>query len=91
MLKRRNGVKFREFFKSTIESSPYDYICQHSKLESGSFTKEIVRNLKTAYLVLADITDLNANVLWELGVRHSLSKRTIMVARSDVVKNTIRH
>lgn len=31
--------------------------------------------------MLADITDANPNVFYELGVRHSLSKRTIIVAQ----------
>lgn len=33
-------------------------------------------------MVIADLTDSNPNVLWELGVRHTLSKRTILIAQN---------
>ncbi|HEX8222507.1 MAG TPA: tetratricopeptide repeat protein [Allosphingosinicella sp.] len=39
---------------------------------SGAITKDIVTRLGTADLVIADLTDLNANVFYELGVRHAL-------------------
>ena len=76
---------YTEIFRPIIEKSPFGYECKRSGLDHGSFTKDIILNLRDAYLVLADITDLNANVMWELGVRHSLSKRTIIVAREDFI------
>src|SRR5262245_3188103 len=48
---------------------------------TGSLIKSIVERLRNSYIVLADITDANPNVFYELGVRHSLSKRTIIVAQ----------
>jgi hypothetical protein len=46
----------------------------------------IIRSLNDAHVVLADLTDRNANVFYELGVRHALADRTIIVAqdRSDI-------
>ena len=79
------GKIYNNLFKRIIENSKFDYECKRSELENGSFTRDIVINLKDDYLVLADITDFNPNVMWELGVRHSLSKKTIMVARSDFI------
>jgi hypothetical protein len=43
--------------------------------------KGIIRSLRDACIVIADITDCNPNVFYELGVRHSLCKRTIVVAQ----------
>ena len=76
---------YQNLFKPVIEESKFGYKCERSEIRNGAFTKDIVQNLKTAYLVLADITDLNPNVMWELGVRHTLSQRTIMVAREDAI------
>jgi hypothetical protein len=76
---------YTEIFRPIINKSKFGYECKRSESDHGSFTKDIVINLRDAYLVLADITDLNANVMWELGVRHSLSKRTIIVARDDFI------
>ena len=55
---------------------------------SGSITKDIILPLATADLVIADLTALNPNVFYELGVRHTLVRRgTIMImdeAQSDI-------
>lgn len=76
---------YEQLFKPAVVDTRLGYVCERSELRNGAFTKDIVQNLKHAHVVLADITHFNANVMWELGVRHSLSKRTIMVARHDVM------
>ena len=76
---------YENLFKPIIEDSKFGYTCVKSESNTGSFTKEIIHNLKNAKTVLADISDFNHNVMWELGVRHALSKRTIMVAREDMI------
>lgn len=47
----------------------------------GSIISGIVNNLNTADLVIADLTGLNHNVMYELGVRHSLRKGTIIISQ----------
>ncbi len=47
---------------------------------SWPITPDILRNLIDADLVIADITDLNPNVMYELGVRHAFSKPAIALA-----------
>ena len=74
---------YKDIFKPAIEGSGLKYRCERSEISAGAFTKEIVENMKNAHLVLADITGLNGNVMWELGVRHALSPRTVMVVRED--------
>lgn len=78
-----------QLFTPAIEQSRLGYVCKRSILRSGAFTKDIIQNLKTADVVLADVTFFNANVMWELGVRHALSKKTIMVARHDMMNEKI--
>src|SRR5215510_9119710 len=48
----------------------------------GSFIRDVLQYLAQAYLVVVDLTGQNANVFYELGVRHALSPRTILIARS---------
>jgi len=48
----------------------------------GSFIKDILEQLLHSYLVVADLTHQNPNVFYELGVRHALSPRTILIAQS---------
>lgn len=48
---------------------------------SGSFIKDILQHLYSSYIVIVDLTDQNPNVFYELGVRHSISARTILIAQ----------
>lgn len=47
---------------------------------AGSILQEIVGSLSRAVVVLADITDNNRNVHYELGLAHALGKPTILVS-----------
>lgn len=59
-----------------------NYACQRATTSTGNLIKSIITELRSAWIVLADLTDRNSNVFYELGVRHSLSKRTILVAQN---------
>src|ERR1700754_1453802 len=72
---------YENVFRPAIEECGYS--CERAKPMTGSLAKSIVEKLRHSRIVLADITDRNANVFYELGVRHSLSKRTIIVAQGD--------
>lgn len=47
--------------------------------EPGIITNQIVRLLATSELVIADLTDHNANVFYEMGIRHALKKSIVHV------------
>lgn len=47
---------------------------------TGSINRTVLRHLYQADVVIADLTDLNPNVFYELGVRHALRHGTILVA-----------
>lgn len=68
---------FSKFVKLSIEGLGYS--CSRSKAQPSNIIKDILKELVDADLVLAVLTDLNANVWYELGIRHALRKGTIMV------------
>lgn len=68
---------FSKFVKPSIEGLGYS--CGRSKAQPSNIIKDILKELIDADLVLAVLTDFNANVWYELGIRHTLSKGTIMV------------
>ena len=72
---------FEDVFKPAFQEIYYS--CERAKPETGSLIKSIITKLHSSFVVLADITDRNANVFYELGVRHSLSKRTIIVTQDS--------
>lgn len=48
--------------------------------KTGSITRDLLGRLYRSDAVVADLTDLNANVFYELGVRHALRAGTILIA-----------
>jgi predicted nucleotide-binding protein len=48
---------------------------------AGSLTQEIIRLVMDADLVIADITNMNPNVMYELGIRHALGRPCIQISR----------
>lgn len=73
---------FDDLFKPAIEDAGLDYECIRSEPTRGNMFARIIRELSDSYLVLADLTDGNTNVFYELGIRHSLRNRSIIVAQN---------
>ena len=72
---------FEHKIKPAVEESGCGYNCERYELRRANITKDILDELNNSHLVVADLTGSNPNVLWELGVRHTLSKRTILIAQ----------
>ncbi len=77
---------FNGIIKPAVESAQLDYSCRRSSATTGNLIKDIVADLYQANVVIADLTDQRPNVFYELGVRHALKNRTIMIAQrlSDI-------
>ena len=58
----------------------YDLVVAHRISEPGSITKQIITEIYSAKLVVANLTNRNPNVMYELALRHSLGKPVIMIA-----------
>ena len=69
----------------------YDLVVAHRISEPGSITKQIITEIYSEKLVVANLTNRNPNVMYELALRHSLGKPVIMIAEkgtplpSDIV------
>lgn len=70
---------YTDFLEPLIESSN---VCKAVRSEAlrGDILRQIITDLVTAPLVVADLTDANPNVYWELGVRQSFKQSTITIA-----------
>ncbi|HUK99817.1 MAG TPA: hypothetical protein VLX29_03070 [Nitrospirota bacterium] len=65
------------------EAEPkYSVIRADAINRSGSFIKDILESIYSAHVVVADLTGQNPNVFYELGVRHCIRPRTILIARN---------
>jgi len=47
--------------------------------QPGEITEQIFRHLRDDFLVIADVTDANPNVMYELGLRHACGRLSIQI------------
>jgi len=69
-----------EFFYKPFFLKELNLNLQRSKALPGDLVDSIIVELINSDVVIADITDYNPNVLWELGIRHSFKYGTIIIA-----------
>jgi hypothetical protein len=74
---------FEYIIKPAVEESSLGYKCKRSVAARENIIKGILEALNQANVVIADLTDNNPNVFYELGVRHTLTNRTILIAQGE--------
>lgn len=76
---------FQVLIKIPAEKCGYEVKREDHEGVPGDITRNLISHLAEGNLVIADISDLNWNVAYELGMRHVLSKSgTILLANEDV-------
>lgn len=85
---RRPGTAEHEHFRAIYtdylrpQLEAFGYVTERADdiTKSGAISKDIIVRLAESDLVIAELTDLNPNVFYELGIRHALRSRgTIMI------------
>ena len=78
------GVEFDEIFHELLQPALADYevIRADSRLDERNILEKIVTGISEAALIVADVTGMNADVMYELGISHALGRPTIMVAET---------
>ena len=80
---------YENLFVPAVEAC--GFACERAVPRTGSLISSIIESLHSARIVLADVTDHNPNVFYELGVRHSLSTRTIIACQdADQIPSDLR-
>jgi len=73
---------YEGLIKLALEDAGYDVARADSFLDQQNILRDIIRGIATAHLIVADLTTLNPNVLYELGLCHGLRIPTILLAQS---------
>jgi len=82
---------FEHMIKPAVTGSRLGYECERAKPLTGAFVRDILEGLNRSDVVIADLTDRNPNVCYELGIRHTLKRRTILIAQNiDDVPSDLR-
>jgi hypothetical protein len=81
---------FKNYISPSVTALGYE--CVRSEAKPQSIVEGIVNDLFNSAVVLAILTDNNPNVWYELGIRHSLSRGTIMaIERPNRVPFDVAH
>ena len=71
---------YDRYIKPPLEECGYRVLRADDIKSPGLITKDLVKNLANAELVIADLTEESSNVFYELGIRHALYKKgTILI------------
>src|SRR5262245_61164373 len=75
--------RYRRIFKKAVEEfrggEVFSCLRADEIPDPGSITAQFLQELARADVVVADLTDLSANVFYELGVRHALRHGTLLL------------
>jgi len=63
----------------------FDVIVAHEMFDIGSINRQVLEQIYTSDLVIANLTNLNPNVMYELAFRHSVGKPAIVIAEAGTV------
>lgn len=73
---------FNELVKPALEEVGYDVKRADSIANQQNILKDVVRGIAEADLVVADLTSVNPNVFYELGISHAMQKDTVLLTQS---------
>jgi hypothetical protein len=81
---KARGSATHAVIKEVLEAEEFGYKVKRADEDAdpGMISDRVITDITHAELVVADLTDLNPNAFYELGIRHSTEKPTIHVAKS---------
>jgi len=71
----------------TIEAAAQGFKCRLSvdNAAPGDIMDQVWQDIRRSEVILADLTTLNPNVFYEMGLAHALGKTIIMIKQKELV------
>lgn len=86
---------YEDIIKPTVSGSGFTPLRADEVFSTGVIIDDIWESINSARFLIADVTDRNPNVFYELGIAHALGKDVIIITKSinDIPFDTrhIRH
>jgi len=79
--RKRTENLYRHTIQPVVADFNLEAEIAHKISEPGDIPKQVVRLLFDAELVIADLTDHNANVMYELAIRHAAGGPVVKIAK----------
>jgi hypothetical protein len=72
---------YQTLIKPTVENSRFGLVCKRADdiKSNRAIIQDIWKSICEARVIIADMTNLNPNVMYELGIAHTLGKETILL------------
>src|SRR5215475_2549614 len=85
--RKHSDLLLHAVIKHVLTADEFGYRVKRADEDAdpGMIGDRMISDVINADLVVADLTDLNPNAFYELGIRHSTEKPTIHIARSGTV------
>ena len=80
--RKRSNLAYEYIIKPVVEKFKYKLTRADFIKESGVITSQIIDQIVDSPLVIADLSDYNPNVFYELAIRHTVKKPYIQMIKS---------
>lgn len=86
-IRRRSDRVFKHIIEPAAEQCGYSALPAKDIPGSGPIMSEVIKHVVSAPLVIADLTGGNANVFYELALRHAVRKPVVqIIAKKEKIK-----
>ena len=83
LLPFEHTIVFEKIIKPIFNEYGLECKTANDFFTTGTLMQEIADNIRSASLIIADLTDKNANVFYELGLAHAFNKNVILITQND--------